>query len=228
QDATRRRMGSGDLAGFCYPICYPTTRRRARVSSKLLKRWCPESDLNQRPTAYEAVALPLSYRGVPPLARAGLLSRLSGPRQGARHVSPHLIGHGGRRSRKHQRRRGLLDCARAFERSVLRDTPRERVEAAALPADRFPADARRVAAAADIARVGRCGGSAFEPLARRFRVTRFAVFEPRHHQAEPPAWSARGGGGDRHSEMTARLPPQPRVQRRLGDREMALQGVGVL
>jgi hypothetical protein len=28
-----------------------------------LKRWCPESDLNQRPTAYEAVALPLSYRG---------------------------------------------------------------------------------------------------------------------------------------------------------------------
>ena len=27
------------------------------------KEWCPESDLNQRPTAYEAVALPLSYRG---------------------------------------------------------------------------------------------------------------------------------------------------------------------
>ena len=25
--------------------------------------WCPESDLNQRPTAYEAGALPLSYRG---------------------------------------------------------------------------------------------------------------------------------------------------------------------
>jgi hypothetical protein len=29
----------------------------------LRTRWCPESDLNQRPTAYEAVALPLSYRG---------------------------------------------------------------------------------------------------------------------------------------------------------------------
>src|SRR4029077_2603436 len=28
-----------------------------------LKYWCPESDSNQRPTAYEAVALPLSYRG---------------------------------------------------------------------------------------------------------------------------------------------------------------------
>ena len=27
------------------------------------KRWCPESDLNQRPIAYEAIALPLSYRG---------------------------------------------------------------------------------------------------------------------------------------------------------------------
>ena len=30
-----------------------------------LKSWCPESDSNQRPTAYEAVALPLSYRGEP-------------------------------------------------------------------------------------------------------------------------------------------------------------------
>ena len=29
----------------------------------LLILWCPESDSNQRPTAYEAVALPLSYRG---------------------------------------------------------------------------------------------------------------------------------------------------------------------
>src|SRR5262245_35488529 len=28
------------------------------------RAWCPESDLNQRPTAYEAVALPLSYRGL--------------------------------------------------------------------------------------------------------------------------------------------------------------------
>jgi hypothetical protein len=32
---------------------------------QLLKRICPESDSNQRPTAYEAVALPLSYRGAP-------------------------------------------------------------------------------------------------------------------------------------------------------------------
>jgi hypothetical protein len=30
------------------------------------KCWCPESDLNQRPTAYEAGALPLSYRGYRP------------------------------------------------------------------------------------------------------------------------------------------------------------------
>ena len=29
-----------------------------------IEKWCPGSDLNQRPTAYEAVALPLSYRGV--------------------------------------------------------------------------------------------------------------------------------------------------------------------
>ncbi len=26
-------------------------------------RWCPQSDLNRRPTAYKAVALPLSYAG---------------------------------------------------------------------------------------------------------------------------------------------------------------------
>src|SRR5438105_12652337 len=30
---------------------------------RLREGWCPESDLNRRPTAYEAVALPLSYRG---------------------------------------------------------------------------------------------------------------------------------------------------------------------
>src|SRR5260370_24571739 len=29
---------------------------------RLREGWCPESDLNRRPTAYEAVALPLSYR----------------------------------------------------------------------------------------------------------------------------------------------------------------------
>jgi hypothetical protein len=28
------------------------------------EEWCPESDLNQRPIAYEAIALPLSYRGI--------------------------------------------------------------------------------------------------------------------------------------------------------------------
>ena len=37
----------------------------------LWTRWCPESDLNQRPTAYEAGALPLSYRGSDRQATAG-------------------------------------------------------------------------------------------------------------------------------------------------------------
>ena len=204
-------MGSGDLAGFCYPICYPTMLRRARVSSKLLKRWCPESDLNQRPTAYEAVALPLSYRGVPPLARAGLLSRLSGPRQGARHVSPRLIGHGGGRSRKHQRRRCRLDRPRAFGRSVLRNAPRERVEAEALPADWLPCCARRVAAVADIARVGRCGRGAFEPLARRFRVTSLALARRERPGA---AGASRGlAGSTRHDR---RCGPARRIARGTG------------
>jgi hypothetical protein len=27
------------------------------------RNWCPQSDLNRRPTAYKAVALPLSYAG---------------------------------------------------------------------------------------------------------------------------------------------------------------------
>src|SRR6516162_9929634 len=35
------------------------------LSARVEKEWCPESDSNQRPTAYEAVALPLSYRGEP-------------------------------------------------------------------------------------------------------------------------------------------------------------------
>src|SRR6266446_10932877 len=36
---------------------------RSFLALTIGKGWCPESDLNQRPTAYEAVALPLSYRG---------------------------------------------------------------------------------------------------------------------------------------------------------------------
>src|SRR5258708_31989501 len=46
---------------------FPPPAIRLLISSPELQRlrevWCPESDLNRRPTAYEAVALPLSYRG---------------------------------------------------------------------------------------------------------------------------------------------------------------------
>jgi hypothetical protein len=46
------------------PCCVTLTRsRQAMFPLTLCKNWCPESDLNRRPTAYEAVALPLSYRG---------------------------------------------------------------------------------------------------------------------------------------------------------------------
>jgi hypothetical protein len=40
--------------------------------------WCPESDLNRRPTAYEAVALPLSYRGEPVQPARAYLSHCGG------------------------------------------------------------------------------------------------------------------------------------------------------
>src|SRR5204862_3409583 len=59
--------GIGGFSGILLPDLLPHDAAAGEVSSKLLKRWCPESDLNQRPTAYEAVALPLSYRGVPRL-----------------------------------------------------------------------------------------------------------------------------------------------------------------
>src|SRR5712664_3064440 len=36
---------------------------RSFLALTIGRGWCPGSDLNQRPTAYEAVALPLSYRG---------------------------------------------------------------------------------------------------------------------------------------------------------------------
>src|SRR5436309_10124365 len=45
---------------------------------RLREGWCPESDLNRRPTAYEAVALPLSYRGDPARAAAAYLSHCGG------------------------------------------------------------------------------------------------------------------------------------------------------
>src|SRR5262249_54052268 len=58
-------------------------------------RWCPESDLNQRPTAYEAVALPLSYRGnangwqLAGGVVAGLLACYRATAKSLRAISPH-------------------------------------------------------------------------------------------------------------------------------------------
>jgi hypothetical protein len=51
-----------------HPDALPCEQPPVSFSGHLLMRflwtrWCPESDLNQRPTAYEAGALPLSYRG---------------------------------------------------------------------------------------------------------------------------------------------------------------------
>src|SRR5438067_12509938 len=57
------------------------------------RRWCPESDLNQRPTAYEAVALPLSYRGFRLRPAPAYLADCRG-RAKARGASPGLAASG--------------------------------------------------------------------------------------------------------------------------------------
>src|SRR5258708_34829059 len=61
---------------------FPPPAIRLLISSPEIPRlrevWCPESDLNRRPTAYEAVALPLSYRGNPAPARWAYLSHCGG------------------------------------------------------------------------------------------------------------------------------------------------------
>src|SRR6266404_3886862 len=66
---------------------------RSFLALTIGKGWCPGSDLNQRPTAYEAVALPLSYRGDATgrfLAGSSVAAKLFGmptgtsPRSGAR------------------------------------------------------------------------------------------------------------------------------------------------
>ena len=46
-----------DLAQVSQPA-----ESQMRVEIKVLE-WCPQSGLNRRPTAYKAVALPLSYAG---------------------------------------------------------------------------------------------------------------------------------------------------------------------
>src|SRR5258707_7914519 len=51
---------------------------RSFLALTIGRGWCPESDLNQRPTAYEAVALPLSYRGSRLRARAAYLADCHG------------------------------------------------------------------------------------------------------------------------------------------------------
>jgi hypothetical protein len=50
------------LSGWC-PGVREGSLKPVFHSLSIRKGWCPESDSNQRPTAYEAVALPLSYRG---------------------------------------------------------------------------------------------------------------------------------------------------------------------
>src|SRR5215472_14521626 len=62
-----RSFGALQLLLYCMRISGALKPRAGRSPAscyKSLKReWCPESDSNRRPIAYEAIALPLSYRG---------------------------------------------------------------------------------------------------------------------------------------------------------------------
>src|SRR6185312_7202555 len=52
------------LASFRLPVareCFPV---RSQADFQLVKWWCRRRDLNPRPPAYEADALPLSYAGL--------------------------------------------------------------------------------------------------------------------------------------------------------------------
>jgi hypothetical protein len=58
-------------------LCFLTASIAPKCTvRKLSDEWCPESDLNQRPTAYEAVALPLSYQGTLAVVKRAREARL--------------------------------------------------------------------------------------------------------------------------------------------------------
>ncbi len=138
--------------------------------------------MNQRPTAYEAVALPLSYRGCPVPACAGLLSDCA---PGAKRLG-RLCGYDRRIAGidrgQHQRRRAgcRINADRALR--LHRSPPGERIETAAGRAQRLPLRSRRAAAGADIARIRRRADRAIEPFARRLRLS-----APRFPRAAPSA-----------------------------------------
>src|SRR5258708_37805515 len=110
-------------------------------------KWCPESDLNQRPTAYEAVALPLSYRGAEEAETVVQGPRTLQPRSGAVNGGNRAQGRGpgmarargARPRRRHgQRRHEALAGGKPRGRRPAGRAPARAVEAAATPAGRRP------------------------------------------------------------------------------------------
>src|SRR5258708_24289665 len=187
-------------------------------------KWCPESDLNQRPTAYEAVALPLSYRGADEAETVVQGSRTLHPRSGAVNGGHRAHGRGAgmvrargaRPRRRHgQRRHEPLAGGKPRRRCPAGRAPAQAVEAAAMQAERRPARALGAAGIADIGLVEAAPPRrAREPGARRAVVVALGLLELGHEAADSRRRRRRAVArrGARRLEVTARLTPEPRLQ----------------
>src|SRR5690348_10550505 len=101
--------------------------------------------------------------------------------------------------------------------------PFDAVEAAAMRAERDPARDLGAASGADIGRVlRRRRGRAREPEPRRRQIAMLGLFELGHQPRDARARMVVVVAPAGIAEMAPRLAPEPRLERRLGEGEMAL------
>ena len=82
---------------------------------------------------------------------------------------------------------------------------------------RMPVEALFAAARTGVARIGRRGDRAVEPLAHGSELPVLGFFQPRHQAAQPRSRTGR----QRVVQMAARLAPEPGIERGLGQRQVA-------
>ncbi len=165
------------------------------------KNGAPGVSLNQRPTAYEAVALPLSYRGESPCRRAAPGGFIVAAPPAVRRRQARRDGWGERRigcpGAEAGRGGAAPDC-----RASVSNPPQ--TGHSACHDDPSPAAART-----DIARVGWCGDGAVEPFSRRPRPNHCA----RCLRAEAISrHSRRAGPGGGVASTKRQVPPCPHPQ----------------
>src|SRR5579862_1655279 len=111
--------------------------------------------------------------------------------------------------------------------SMARHAPFDRAEIPAMRAERRPSGGLATTDAAPIGRIlRRRRGSTRQPHPRRRQIIVLGLLELGHQAAD--AWTSVALGGANRSKMPPRLAPEPRLQRRLCQRDVAFGVISLL